>query len=177
MKRNKVIDFEVVSKKCGGYGDFIGPSNAMEGEGLRKMIPRWINNKNISSYVHDKDVKIAKIIRDSGWNITEFIDTNHAMKSFRRKLNKYKNLSPTHFRGIQKKLEKFFQYLLKVDMFIEDKIQLWKNISQHFAGNHALCIKHGPSKDWRDINVDNNLELLNKFLEKTADLLSKCDLT
>lgn len=73
VKRNKVIDFEVVSKKCGGYGDFIGPSNAMEGEGLRKMIPRWINNKNISLYVHDKDAKTAKIIRDSRLNIIEFI--------------------------------------------------------------------------------------------------------
>lgn len=40
-----------------------------------------------------------------------------------------------------------------------------------------MCLKHGPSKDWADINVGNSLELLNKFLEKNADLLSKCDLT
>lgn len=103
------------------------------------------------------------------------IDTNHAIKSFRRKFQRIKNNSTTKFRGLKSHLERFFNALLRIDLLIEDKISLWLNVSQHLAGDHSKCLKHKKCKPWKDIDVGNNRQVLDDFLEKTKDLLLKCD--
>lgn len=171
-RTKKVVDFEVVSKMD---SDFNGSSNSMECFGLRKMIPRWIDNKKVTHYVHDNDAKSRKLIRELGWNVEENIDLNHYMKSYRRKFDKYKELSPTKFRGIKLKLERFFQSLMHLDATEEDKIDLWMNVVEHFSGNHTSCIKHKPTRIWSGILIDGNKEALTTFLKKASKLLTKCN--
>lgn len=170
----RVVDFEIISKKY-GENKFTGPSNAMEVEGIRRMIPRWINDKRIIAYVHDKDSKSRKLINQLGWNVTEIIDSNHAVKSLRRKFQKIKVKSPTKLRGLKLPLERFFHCLLKLDVTAEEKKKYWMNVEQHFSGNHSNCIEHKETKPWKDIDVGNNRKVLKEFLEKTSVLFDKCD--
>lgn len=81
---SKIVDFEVVIRKR-AQGEFDGASNAMECEGLRRMIPLWREFGKVTSYAHDKDAKTRNVISQSGWEIEERIDPNHLIKSFRRK--------------------------------------------------------------------------------------------
>ena len=112
VSSGRVVDFEIISKKY-GPNPFAGPSNAMEVEGIRRMIPRWIHDKRIIAYVHDKDAKSRKLINELGWNITEIIDSNHAVKSLRRKFQKMKSQSTTKLRGLKMPLERFFSMLIE----------------------------------------------------------------
>ena len=173
---NKVVDFEVVTRTRARGGEFSGASNAMECEGLRRMIPRWRDFARVTAYVHDKDAKTRKIISESGWQIEEKIDMNHLMKSFRRKFKKFQARSPTKFRGIKGKLESFFRSLLHLDETTEWKKSKWCNAVNHFAGDHSNCPSHGHTVPWRDIDVGGNRRILTEFLEKTAQLFDKCDL-
>lgn len=174
-RTNKVVDFEVVTRTRAREGDFVGSSNAMECEGLRRMIPRWKHFARVTAYVHDKDAKTRKVICESGWQIQEKIDMNHLMKSFRRKFKKFQARSPTRFRGLKGKLEAFFRVLLHLDETNEWKKWKWCNAVNHFAGDHSDCPAHGEAMPWRDIDVGENRQLLTEFLEKTAQLFDKCD--
>ena len=119
----------------------------MECFALKKYIPRWIENKKVTQYMHDNDAKSRKLIQDFKWNIEENIDMNHYMKSYRRKFEKYKSTSPNKFRGIKQKLEKFFQSLIKLGGEEEYKIFLCMNVVDHFEGNHENCLTHNPTKN------------------------------
>ena len=89
----------------------------------------------------DNDSKSRKLIHEIGWNIEEYIDLNHYMKSFCRKFEKYKTLSPTKFRGIKIKLEPFFQSLMHLDSTEEYKIFFWRKVVNHFSRDHSVCLK------------------------------------
>lgn len=175
ISSGKIVDFEIISKKGQGKDKFEGPSNAMEVEALKVLVPRWKGDSRVIAYCHDKDSKSRKVIEELGWKIKEMIDTNHAIKSFRRKFQRIKNNSTTKLRGLKSHLERFFNALLRIDLLIEDKISLWLNVSQHLAGDHSKCLKHKECKPWKDIDVGNNRQVLDDFLEKTKDLLLKCD--
>ena len=172
---DKVVDFEIITKKTCHGGDYEGASNGMECEGLRRIIPRWITNARVTSYVHDKDAKSRNVIAQLGWNVTEKLDTNHVMKSFRRKFQKHQKMSPTRLRGIKSRLERFFQSLLRLDEPIDVKTMLWENSVLHFSGDHSKCPMYGPSRRWADIDDRTNRDVLLRFIEKTKPLLEKSD--
>lgn len=99
VSSGKIVDFEIISKKGQGKDKFEGPSNAMEVEALKVLVPRWKSDSRVIAYCHDKDSKSRKVIEELGWKIKEMIDTNHAIKSFRRKFQRIKNNSTTKLRG------------------------------------------------------------------------------
>ena len=49
------------------------------------------------------------------------------------------------------------------------------NVSEHLSGNHNKCMQHKECEPWKYINVGNNRQILDDFLEKTKPLLAKCD--
>ena len=173
-RSQKVVDFEIVVRTRAKSGDFDGASNAMECEGLRRMIPRWIEFGRVTAYVHDKDAKTRKVITESGWDIKEEIDPNHLMKSFRRKFKKFQSLSPTEFRGIVAKLESYFKALLRRDEDAEWKKSKWMNVVRHFDGDHSDCEPHSEVPRWIDIDRGENRELLSQFLAKSSALFDRC---
>ena len=69
----------------------------------------------------------------------------------------------------------FFQALLRIDLTIEAKEALWLNVSEHLDGNHKKCLPHKECERWAKINEGNNREVLDRFLDKTKELLTKCD--
>jgi hypothetical protein len=79
----KVVDFEVVERRFGQQkrGNYIGSSQAMETEALRRMVPRWIHNPNVVGFAHDQDAHAMALIRELGWNVKEYRDPNHVFKS------------------------------------------------------------------------------------------------
>ena len=137
ISSGKIVDFEIISKKGQGNDRFEGPSNVMEVEALKVLIPRWINDKRVVAFVHDKDSKSRKLIREMGWQIDELIDCNHAIKSFRRKFQRMKNNATNKLRGLKASLERFFQSLLRIDLPISTKEHLRMNVSEHLSANHS----------------------------------------
>lgn len=173
-----VLDFEILEKSHGRFiGNYQGPSNMMEVEGIKRMIPRWKEDSRIYAYVHDKDSKSKKAIDASGWDIRELIDKNHLMKSWERKFKKYKKKADAKLKGLHDKLRRYFVYLINSDELAEDKLQLWLNATAHYSGNHEAC-KHSEecqSYTWADADIGNNSFILDQFLLSSSKLLIKCD--
>jgi hypothetical protein len=57
---------------------------------MREVIEDLKGDPRIKYFVHDKDARTSKVLRDSGWNVEEVIDKRHAMKLFDLKLKKYR---------------------------------------------------------------------------------------
>lgn len=125
IRSGKVVDCQILSKLGNKNERYEGPSNCMEIEALKLMILRWKDDCRVTQYVHDKDSKTKKAIEEVGWNIEEMIDTNHCVKSFKRKFNRIKVKSSTKLYGLKAPLERFFQALLKIDLTIEEMQDLW----------------------------------------------------
>ena len=179
-KTRKILDFEIVFKATGkSKGNFDGPSNQMEVECLRRLIPRWKNDEKVRFYVHDKDAKTKCLIQDQQWEIEELIDKNHLMKSYERKWNKYKRTAPSKFYGLHDRLRRYFILILKEDMDINEKTKQWINAANHLIGDHSKCI-HGTLDDSYTIwnagqENEQDLQCLKLFLTSSAKLLMHCD--
>jgi hypothetical protein len=174
MRLNKIVDFEIIRKtngKC--YGDYSGSSNGMEVEALRRLILRWKNNANVTGYVHDSDSMASKAIREAEWRIDEFFDPNHISKSFDRKWAKSEH---AHLRGLQMKIRKWFNFLIRSDFSAEDKLRFWMNTTQHFLGNHAACPPHKIKSGKKPPLAGNpqGADELHKFLGSTTNMITKC---
>jgi hypothetical protein len=88
----KVVDFEVVQRKFGQqkHCNYVGSSQGMETEALRRMVPRWKGNMKVVGFAHDQDAKAMTLIRELGWQVEEYRDPNHVFKSnFERVFNKW----------------------------------------------------------------------------------------
>lgn len=175
IRTGKIVAFEIVSKKDKGNNHFEGPSNVKEVEGLKPLIPRWKEDDRVKTYVHNNDAKTRKLIKEMQWNVEEMIDSYIAINSFRRKFNRMKSEATSKLRGLRIPLERFFQALLRIDLTIEAKEALWLNFSEHLDRNHKKCLPRKKCERWAKINEGNNREVLDRFLDKTKELLTKCD--
>ncbi|OHT16419.1 hypothetical protein TRFO_02672 [Tritrichomonas foetus] len=173
----KILDFVILEKPNEQKpGNFDGPSNQMEVEGIRRLIPKWKNDEKAEYYVHDKDSKCKKEIEKSKWDIRELIDKNHLMKSYERRWNKYKAMTPCKFRGLHNKLRFFFLFLLKEDLSHQEKVIQWINVSHHLMGKHQKCLHEAKMYPiWKDGFHKENILILKLFLNSTAKLLLKCN--
>ena len=90
-KNKKIIDYEIISKKTlkNSEANFTGHSNQMEIECVKPIVERLKGNSKIIGYVHDQDAKLTNYMEEN-WNIKEYIDPNHANKSFTNKFESYK---------------------------------------------------------------------------------------
>jgi hypothetical protein len=169
QRTHKVVDYIVIERADCPI------SQNMEVAGLKIMFERLRNCLAISGYVHDKDAKATKAIRDLKWNIEEYLDPSHSVKSFQRQLNKHKT---TFSPKIQESLRKMMQNILNMKATTEQKTGYWLNCTKHFLGDHLGCPKphSNPSPVWQQLAESAVLQNeLNGFLEKTKKIIQMCD--
>jgi hypothetical protein len=164
----KIVDFEIIEKPFGFFhGNYTGPSNGMEVEGIHRLIPRWKDDSRVVAFCHDRDAKTAKVIREK-WGIDELLDKNHVTKSFDRRIQKTSLMD-----GLKIKLRKFFKVVLKLDESIDQKQAHWENAVQHYQGNHEHCLPHRADKKHKIIRDPHAIDALRQFLADTKDLIAK----
>jgi hypothetical protein len=147
------------------------PQN-MEVEGLRLLLPGLMCHPEIVGYCHDNDAKTSKLIRLSGWGITESLDPGHAMKSFERILGKYSLL-----KEIAVSLRKFMKRLLHWShVSVEQKQGAWINAYHHYNGDHGFCpFQHKENKRWIAMEQEQVQNELRSFLEESKWILKRCN--
>lgn len=173
----KVIESITVSNKIETTAlNYCEHSNLMEAHGLKLAIERLKNLPQIMGYVHDNDAKARKIIEESGWGITEFLDPGHALKCFERRLQKFKRENPEVLKGIEGSLTKWIRSLIRYDGTTDEKVNLWMNSVSHYSGDHSRCL-HGnrPCKMWDKAGDPVAIEALKKFLESTKFIIEYCN--
>ena len=170
----KVVDFEVVVKKSArNGGDYTGPSNGMEREALRRLIPRWVEDPRVIGYCHDNDGKTRKTIKDAGWEIEEFLDKNHVMHSFDKAYNNFKRKKLLW--GLKEHLRHWMICLIYEDMTLEEKKRYWEVVTlEHVAGCHEHCPPHKAVKPWKHSLDESHVGALKEFLLQTSKYLDKC---
>lgn len=190
VEQNKIVAYSIIERPTqkNPTASFKKAANQMEIEGVKKIIEQLKPLKKVIGYVHDKDAKTSKLIRDT-WNITEYIDPNHANKSFNKKFIKYnsgktKKCIKNSLKGLQKRLSKFKTILTYSAYSKEKRAELWLNAVQHFQGNHTLCIHHpydNSTHEKREItnwgrNLTKSKEMgLYNFLSATIPFVTKVD--
>jgi hypothetical protein len=50
----------------------------MEVEAQKRMVKRWEDDQKVAVIVRDQDSRMAKVIRESRWNVKYEYDANHA---------------------------------------------------------------------------------------------------
>jgi hypothetical protein len=53
-------------------------------EALRRMVKRWEDDQKVAVAVTGRDSKVAKVIRESRWNVKHEYAANHAKKALDR---------------------------------------------------------------------------------------------
>ena len=172
----RIIESLVVSKNLPETSEnYCEASNMMESLGLSLVIPRLRNNPNIIGYVHDNDGRARKMIGEAGWNIREYLDPGHAVKSFNRKLQNFNRKNHQVLKGIEESLRRWLYTLLKSGLPTEEKVRQWQNCIRHYAGDHSLCT-HGDvsTTTWGLATDPDAVVLLKKFLDATQFIIECC---
>lgn len=170
-----ILHFWVTSSRIeDGIENYCKVPQNMEVQALKKMIPDLMTHCEIIGYVHDKDAKSSKAIREAHWDIQEFIDPGHAMKCFERALQKSgKNFDE----WVRESLRKWLKHLLRSSSIeIDEKIKQWHNAVAHLMGDHRGCIL-GHKKEtriWEKLQIPGVREELAAFLRKVEWILSSC---
>ena len=141
---HKIVDYELVYKTVRKFiGNYDGPSNLMEAEAFKRMIPRLMKKGKITELIKDGDVKISKIIQDYHWGVNLKNDPNHQLLHFDTLFKKWNELCNGKLFGLKERLLSFLK-----DVLTETKLQKWENVVNHFTGNHVNCPPHPISKLW-----------------------------
>ena len=173
----KIIDAKVISKAIARDSEeFCEQSNMMESKGLSLVIEDLRHNPNIVGYVHDNDGRARNMIRLSGWEIHEYLDPNHALKSFESKLQNFNSKNANILRGVEGSLRKWLYTLLASDYPTEFKKIQWLNCYNHYCGDHRYCLHgNGPTTSWEKSNSVEAKEAFKKFLLNTLWIIEKVD--
>lgn len=173
----KVIDSIVISNKAPRKSlTYCESPTLMEAQGLRIAIMHLSNLPNIVGYVHDNDAKSRKIINESGWQIKEYLDPGHCLKSFDRKLQKFQKKNGNILNGIEESLKRWMNVLIKYDATVDEKKRLWQNSINHYCGDHRGCLwAHPNARIWDNAGNPQARALLQKFLSDTEFILEYCD--
>jgi hypothetical protein len=126
------------------HGNYFGPSNGTEVEGLRRIVERWCTDPILDAkgegYIHDRDAKTRSLMREL-WDKPEFLDRNHVLKGFDRNLEH--ELLPHR---LKTKLWHWFIMRLKMEQTTNEKVRLWRNSVNHYQGIHMHCLPHAPDR-------------------------------
>ena len=198
-KTKKIVAGSVVTK-VRKNGDFLGSSNMMETEVIRRNLNQ-IDKSKVSKFVHDMDNKTGDLMKKSVNEIEERIDPNHGKKRFLVFWNKlvdgsYRTLYSAKdcavsalryltdiqykkkFFGLKKHVQEWFNYLLyDKTMDNETMKQNWMNVENHVVGNHSMCF-HPPEKGyvWKNALTYTELQYdFHKFTQESAQVFDKID--
>jgi hypothetical protein len=128
--QSKNVDFTIIKKSIRFvHGNYFGPSNGMEVEDLRRIMDRWrtdpIFDAQVEGHVHDREAKTRPLMREL-WDQPEFLDANHSLKRFNRKLDH--EMLP---HGLKAKLRRWFLIVLKMKQTTSEKVRLRRNSVDH----------------------------------------------
>lgn len=171
-----IIESVVLSKKPNSPSQILcEESNMMEAKGLEVAVERLRNDPNIVAYVHDNDAKARRIIGQAGWEIFEYLDPGHCLKSFERKLQNFERKNNGILRGIEGTLKHWVWILISTALPVEQKVQLWQNTVHHMCGDHSRCLPHAPmGVVWDNAATPGAPLALKKFLDRTQFIIERC---
>ena len=173
----RVIESIILSNKVEEDNpNFCAHSNLMEAHGLKIAINKLRTLPQIRGYVHDNDAKARKIMQDSGWGLTEYLDPGHALKCFDRRLTKLNRKHANVLKGIEGSLRKWIRALIRYDGTTEEKVNLWLNSVRHYMGDHTLCLhEQRECRIWDKATDQNAVQILREFLEDTKFIIEYCN--
>lgn len=177
IKSGRVVDYEVVRRAVGRRpGNYVGSSNGMEVEAMRRMIGRWEGDQKVETVITDQDSKLAKVIRESRWDVRHDVDSNHAKKSLARYVERLAPELRRHLFGLGKRLSDWFNHVIHQRISREEKVEQWENAFQHYRGDHGKC----PDPEhtgylWRNRDDPEAQETLRGYLAAGSDIIRKVD--
>lgn len=149
QQTHKIVDFELVYKTIRKFiGNYEGPSNLMESEGFKRMIPRLMHNGKITELIKDGDIKISKIIQEAHWSVNLKNDPNHQLLHFDTFWKKWNSLCDGKLHGLKGRTLSYLKNILYEESTTETKLQKWENVVNHFTGNHKNCPPHSIENPW-----------------------------
>jgi hypothetical protein len=93
--------------------------------------------------VTDQDSKMAKLIRESRWNVKHNYDANHA----KRALNPCCQVLPKEEQqllyGLGKRSRDWSDHVVHQPIYRDKKVEMWENTLNQFSGDHSKC--HHPA--------------------------------
>ena len=149
-------------------GNFDGPCNQMETQGLKKCLAQ-VSSLPIQKmyFAHDNDNSCCKTIDGvRNVNIQEQLDRNHAVKSISSRFDSFsKNddvkgtaskkavksfmkkhgeggdtLKKSDFTQLKERILSWFIYIVTCFTSIPQRLFLWRNAPDHWQGNHKYCV-------------------------------------
>jgi hypothetical protein len=173
----RVVDFEIVEKSSPTRrGNYEGSSNGMEVEAMRRMIGRWEDDEKVETIITDQDSKLAKVIRESAWDVTHEFDANHAKKSLDRYQEHLPKEQRQHLHGLGQRLKKWFNHVLHLPIGREKRVEEWENAYNHYCGDHTRCADpehHGYR--WRYEESPEGQATLRQYLAEGSKVIRKVD--
>jgi hypothetical protein len=147
----------------------------MEVAGMKMILKRWLNDSKVAVLVQDKDSKISKLVRESGWKIEQKIDPNHAKKSFRRFWDSLDDDRKYLF-GLKDRLIKWMDHIIYLNIGMEAKIEMWMNALNHYQGDHTKCPRHdSETYEWANKNNSNATAVLKQVLNKGLEIIKDAE--
>jgi hypothetical protein len=166
----RVDDFEI--DEGGNHrrqGNYRGSSNGMEAEAMRRMVGRWENDRKVKTVVTDEDMKLAKVMRESRWDLDDEMNANHAKKSFDRYQQRLPKEECQHLYlcGPDQRLRNWFNHVLHQPIPREHRIEAWESGKGHYCGDHTRC--PDPAREgcqWRYRDDPDTRETLKGYLSE-----------
>jgi DNA-binding transcriptional ArsR family regulator len=180
QRTGEILAYTVVSNKIAKeLPNFCQIPQNMEVHAMKLLIEELKDSdgkfrSEISGYVHDNDAKTRNLIKRLNWNIVEYLDPGHAMKSFDRVMLQYPML-----KEIQLSLRKFMGHLLHSNKLNQvERANAWMNAVNHYSGDHSNCpfehLGREGHMQWTRIDENGNREALISFLNKTKWIAERC---
>lgn len=174
-KENKIVWQKLVYKSYNGLEGNIAndmASRSFEMCALREVSHELVENERWSYFVSDRDGGIWNFISSINKGLIKCCDPGHGLQSIKRaftRLNtKYKVFEPIR--------EPFFRYVRSVVMKEDDRetrIALFRNVLDHYSGNHTNLCCH-PEKECKVFFNESNLNtfrIFRGFIESTSELI------
>jgi hypothetical protein len=115
---------------------------------------------------------MAKVIRESRWNVKDEYNTNHAKKA----INHYYQRLPKEERqllyGLGKHSQDWFNHVLHQPIPHDKKIEMWENTIKHYCGDHSKC--HHPAHQgdqWKNRDITEAQASLRLYLAERSKII------
>ena len=181
----KIIDIEILERapdsmteeEAKAAGLHSESSATMENECAKKLIPRLkLLADKIVGYCHDNDHKLRKVFKDNDWDITEFLDTNHAMLSFSKS---FENINVQHDKvmsGLYYKLKLWAYHVIFMPVSTEEKVERFLNAANHYTGDHRKCDHPEEHEEYITPTIDDPKVkvALEQFLQENKYIVEYC---
>ena len=172
ISTKRIIAFEVLDKgENHRHGNYKGPSNLMEAEAFKRIVPKLMKTGKIKTIVKDGDTKLEKIIQKYNWSVQIHYDLNHRLKNWPNLFKTYNKLANGTLRGLKERIRSFLEVCLYDNITTAEKVKKFMNAYDHFLGNHTNCPEHGDGYQWPHRDDPLAQKCLMLLLNKSSKIL------